>query len=109
LAKYSQSPVINALSDKYHPLQALADVMTIQQTFPEFPRHNGRNLSVAWYINPSPDPDPDLNYGGWPFPRASCPWLGYCGCGSFQHILVGVTMATTAGWETATMSSIRCS
>jgi ornithine carbamoyltransferase len=53
LAKYSQSPVINALSDKYHPLQALADVMTIQQTFPEFPRHNGRNLSVAWYITQS--------------------------------------------------------
>ncbi len=29
LAKYSTVPVINALSDKYHPLQALADALTI--------------------------------------------------------------------------------
>ncbi len=29
LAKYSHIPVINALSDKFHPLQALADALTI--------------------------------------------------------------------------------
>ncbi|KNC71698.1 hypothetical protein SARC_15760, partial [Sphaeroforma arctica JP610] len=31
LGKYSRVPVINALSEKYHPLQALADVMAVQQ------------------------------------------------------------------------------
>jgi len=30
LAKHSSSPVINALSDKYHPLQTLADLMTLK-------------------------------------------------------------------------------
>ncbi len=34
LARYSSVPVINLLSDKYHPLQALADVMTILESFP---------------------------------------------------------------------------
>ena len=29
LAKWSKVPVINALSDLYHPCQALADVQTI--------------------------------------------------------------------------------
>ncbi len=29
MAKYSSVPIINLLSDKYHPLQALADLMTI--------------------------------------------------------------------------------
>ncbi len=33
LAEGSTSPVINALSDKYHPCQALADLMTIKETF----------------------------------------------------------------------------
>ena len=33
LAKYSSVPVINALSDKYHPLQTLADLMTLKQHF----------------------------------------------------------------------------
>mmetsp|Transcript_15429 Transcript_15429/g.31875 ORF Transcript_15429/g.31875 Transcript_15429/m.31875 type:complete len:278 (-) Transcript_15429:286-1119(-) len=33
LAKYSQAPVINALSDLHHPLQTLADLMTLQQAF----------------------------------------------------------------------------
>lgn len=31
LAKYASVPVINGLSDLYHPCQALADVMTIQE------------------------------------------------------------------------------
>jgi ornithine carbamoyltransferase len=30
LAEFAQIPVINALSDKYHPLQALADYMTVK-------------------------------------------------------------------------------
>ncbi|RLF01925.1 MAG: ornithine carbamoyltransferase [Thermoprotei archaeon] len=33
LAKYSTIPVINALSDLYHPLQAIADVFTIKEYF----------------------------------------------------------------------------
>ncbi|GKY94938.1 hypothetical protein MPSEU_000458700 [Mayamaea pseudoterrestris] len=44
LAKYSDVPVINALSDLHHPLQTLADLMTLQE-------HFGKNLSkktLAW-------------------------------------------------------------
>src|SRR5580704_9987794 len=33
LAKWSKVPVINALSDLYHPCQALADVLTIEERF----------------------------------------------------------------------------
>lgn len=33
LAKWSKVPVINALSDKYHPCQALADVQTLEERF----------------------------------------------------------------------------
>jgi len=33
LARYSSKPVINALSDKYHPLQTLADLMTLKEHF----------------------------------------------------------------------------
>ena len=33
LARWSSVPVINALSDMYHPCQALADVQTIQERF----------------------------------------------------------------------------
>jgi len=35
LAEYAKAPVINALSDLYHPLQALADYMTIKEKFGE--------------------------------------------------------------------------
>ena len=33
LAAWSSVPVINALSDRYHPCQALADVLTLQERF----------------------------------------------------------------------------
>lgn len=33
LARYATVPVINALSDAFHPCQALADVMTLQERF----------------------------------------------------------------------------
>ena len=33
LARWSAAPVINALSDLYHPCQALADVQTIRERF----------------------------------------------------------------------------
>lgn len=43
LGKYSTVPVINALSDKYHPLQILADLLTIQE-------HMGKleGLKLVW-------------------------------------------------------------
>ena len=44
IANESSVPVINALSEKYHPLQILADLMTLQE-------HMGEDLSgmkVAW-------------------------------------------------------------
>jgi len=43
LAKWSQVPVINALSDLYHPCQALADVFTLKEHFGEL-----RGLKLAF-------------------------------------------------------------
>ena len=43
LAKYSTVPIINALSDKYHPLQILADLLTIQERF-----GNLKGLKLVW-------------------------------------------------------------
>ena len=56
LAKHSTVPVINALSEKYHPLQTIADILTIHEAFPSKPRP-GRSmtpglgldgLKIAW-------------------------------------------------------------
>src|SRR5271170_1608740 len=38
LAKWSSVPVMNALSDLYHPFQALADVLTLKEHFGRFDR-----------------------------------------------------------------------
>ncbi|MCP5118970.1 MAG: ornithine carbamoyltransferase [bacterium] len=43
LAKWASVPVVNALSDLYHPCQALADVFTIQEQFGEL-----RGLKLAF-------------------------------------------------------------
>ena len=43
LAANSSVPVLNALSDKHHPCQAAADLMTILEHFPE-----RENLKVSW-------------------------------------------------------------
>src|SRR5713226_9132005 len=43
LAHWSTAPVINALSDLYHPCQALADVMTLREHFGEL-----RGLKLAF-------------------------------------------------------------
>lgn len=43
LARWSSVPVINALSDQYHPCQALADIMTLRERFGAL-----RGLKVAF-------------------------------------------------------------
>lgn len=43
LAKYSSVPVINALCDMYHPLQAVCDITTMKEVFGEL-----KGLKVAW-------------------------------------------------------------
>ncbi|MDR1383848.1 MAG: ornithine carbamoyltransferase [Planctomycetaceae bacterium] len=43
LAKYSTCPVINALTDKSHPCQILADLLTIQERFGTL-----QNLKLTW-------------------------------------------------------------
>jgi len=43
LAHWSSVPVINALSDRFHPCQALADVFTLQEKFPDV-----RGLKLAY-------------------------------------------------------------
>lgn len=43
LAAESSVPVINALSDKYHPLQTLADLMALKEHFSDL-----KGLTIAW-------------------------------------------------------------
>ena len=43
LAKHADVPVINALSDKHHPCQAAADLMTVLENF-----DNPSDIKVAW-------------------------------------------------------------
>ncbi|MCJ1399036.1 ornithine carbamoyltransferase [Xylographa trunciseda] len=56
LAKHSTVPVINALSDAFHPLQTIADYLTVHEAFPSSPKP-GRSmvpglglegLKIAW-------------------------------------------------------------
>ena len=44
LARWSNVPVVNALSDLYHPCQALADMLTIRERFGNF---EGRTLAFV--------------------------------------------------------------
>lgn len=45
LDRHAQVPVINALSDMYHPLQTLADFLTIQE---KFGTENVKGKNLAW-------------------------------------------------------------
>jgi len=45
LAEYATVPVINALSDRHHPLQTLADLMALQQ---HFGHDNMKGKTLAW-------------------------------------------------------------
>jgi ornithine carbamoyltransferase len=46
LAQYSSIPVISMQDDVYHPLQALADLMTLQERFG--PDLRGLKVTIAW-------------------------------------------------------------
>lgn len=50
LAEHSSVPVINALSDDFHPLQAIADFLTIHEAFPASSANNLglQGLKIAW-------------------------------------------------------------
>ncbi|KAK5658588.1 hypothetical protein OQA88_1981 [Cercophora sp. LCS_1] len=52
LAEYSSVPVINALSSDFHPLQTIADFLTIHETFPAKATGDSslglEGLKVAW-------------------------------------------------------------
>ncbi len=43
LARYSSVPVINALSDEFHPCQVMGDLLTIYERTPDF-----KDLNIAW-------------------------------------------------------------
>lgn len=47
LAGHSSVPVINGLTDRYHPCQLLADLLTIRECFPEV-KDGWQKMSVAW-------------------------------------------------------------
>ncbi|KAF2479867.1 Aspartate/ornithine carbamoyltransferase [Neohortaea acidophila] len=47
LAQHSSVPVINALSDLYHPMQTLADFLTIHEAFPTNQTMPSTNLSLG--------------------------------------------------------------
>lgn len=52
-ARYSSTPVINALTNEEHPCQALADLLTVQEKFGSLPGHSlafigdGNNVSAS--------------------------------------------------------------
>ncbi len=46
VARWASVPVINLQDDLYHPLQALADLMTIQEKFGD--NTSGLNVTISW-------------------------------------------------------------
>ncbi|MBN1295660.1 ornithine carbamoyltransferase [bacterium] len=45
VARWASIPIINLQDDLYHPLQALADLMTMQETFGAL---DGLNVTISW-------------------------------------------------------------
>ncbi len=52
-AKYSSSPVISLEDDKYHPLQEMADIMTIREKKGKQPN---KKVVISWAYHPKPLP-----------------------------------------------------
>jgi ornithine carbamoyltransferase len=54
LAKWSTVPVLNALSDRYHPFQAVTDLLTIAENRPSGgPGLGLENTKIAWIGDPT--------------------------------------------------------
>lgn len=58
LARHSRVPVVNGLSDKFHPVQLLADMMTIRESFGPVLRDkrvawigDGNNMAHSWIVS----------------------------------------------------------
>jgi len=51
LARHADIPVVNALTDDHHPLQALADLMTMRETLGSL---TGKKLCISWTRSPQP-------------------------------------------------------
>lgn len=49
-AKWADIPVLNMECDKYHPFQALADIMTVKEKFGTF---KGVKFTMSWAYSPS--------------------------------------------------------
>ena len=86
LASYSSVPIINALSDDYHPLQALADILTIKESAKG---SSLSNLKVAW-VGDASNVFTDLAF--------ACKLLD-----------ISVSISTPVGYETIAESSGRVS
>ncbi len=50
-AKYASVPVVNTESALWHPLQALADLLTLRETLGDL---RGKQLAITWTHSPSP-------------------------------------------------------
>lgn len=50
-AEHSRVPIINMESALWHPLQSLADLMTLRESLGELP---GRRLAITWTHSPTP-------------------------------------------------------
>lgn len=88
MAKHSSVPVINGLSDDYHPLQTIADYLTVFEAF-----HQRTNA-------PNPSPASGLGLGG-----LKIAWVGdannvlYDLATAAMKLGVNVTVATPKGYE----------
>lgn len=92
MAKYSTVPVINALSDKYHPTQILADLMTLHEIYG--PQPSSSSSYVAHQTHPSKT-----------LPGLRVAWVGdgnnilHSMMATFPKLGVHLNVATPRGYE----------